>query len=51
MFKYVLGFPGGSDVKRLPTMQETWVRALILEKKHILQNIFGILYLKKKGIQ
>ena len=28
MFKYVLGFPGGSDVKRLPTMQETWVQYL-----------------------
>ena len=23
-----MGFPGGSEVKNLPTMQETWVRSL-----------------------
>ena len=23
-----LGFPGGTDVKNLPTMQETWVQSL-----------------------
>ena len=23
-----LGFPGGTDIKNLPTMQETWVQSL-----------------------
>ena len=35
--KILLGFPGGSEVKRLPGMQETWVRSLgredLLEKE------------------
>ena len=26
--KRIRDFPGGSDVKRLPTMRETWVRSL-----------------------
>ena len=26
-----MNFPGGSDVKRLPAMRETWVRSLGLE--------------------
>ena len=25
---YTLGFPGGSVVKNLPTMQETWVQSM-----------------------
>ena len=28
---YVLGFPGGSEVKNLPVMQEMWVQSLSQE--------------------
>ena len=28
MYVYIRGFPGGSVVKNLPAMQETWVRSL-----------------------
>ena len=31
LINYRISFPGGSDVKNLPAMQETWVRSLVWE--------------------
>ena len=36
---YILGFPGGSDVKNLPEIQETWVQSLGQKRMNLEKGI------------